>query len=277
MEWGDLPRTARIVWKKVESMSNDTLGDRMKNYEGVPRSRLVPKTPVIMRLDGRAFHTFTKGMKRPVDLRMQRCMVETAAFLCKEISGAAIAYTQSDEISILLVDYKNVQTQGWFDYEVQKMASVAAAMATVKFYETYLLEFGLDNPHLARNLPTFDCRVWNLPKHEVVNYFIWRQQDCTRNSISMLAQANFSHKQLQNQSQEKMQDMLVLEKGINWNDCPVAQKRGICVRKFIYQHFGGAEITTRSKWEADMDIPIFTQDRNYIQDLTITDTAKEAV
>jgi tRNA(His) 5'-end guanylyltransferase len=211
-----------------------------------------------MRLDGRAFHTFTRGMERPLDERMVHCMVETAKYLCKEVSGCKIAYTQSDEISLLLVDYQNLQTQGWFDNEVQKTCSIAASMASVKFYEEYVKRFGY-----PKSLPSFDCRVWNVPQSEVCNYFIWRQQDATRNSIAMLAQKYFSHKQLHKVNSNMMQNMLLARENVNWNDCPTAQKRGIAIVKYKYYN-GSAE---RSEWREDLDMPILTQDRNYINTL----------
>jgi len=240
-------------------MSKDSLGDRMKGYESVPRTRLVPKMPVLLRLDGKAFHTLTRGMEKPVDMAFQRSMWMTAQHLCEEIQGCRVAYVQSDEITLLLVDYQAIQTQGWFDYEVQKMCSIAAGMASAEFSQ------------LLGRRGIFDCRAWNLPREEVVNCFIWRQQDATRNSISGLAQAHFSAKQLHGKNTSQMQDMLMLEKGINWNDCPVPQKRGVCVVKEEYEvPFSGpagvdAYSATRTRWVIDESIPVFTQDRSYIQ------------
>jgi tRNA(His) 5'-end guanylyltransferase len=240
-------------------MSNDNLGDRMKDYESVTRVRLVPKMPVMIRLDGKAFHTLTRNMDKPVDFAFQKCMWKTAQHLCEQIQGVQVAYVQSDEITLLLVDYQSIKTQPWFDYEVQKICSIAAGMASAEFSE-----------QLERR-GVFDCRAWNLPAHEVVNCFIWRQQDATRNSISGLAQAHFSAKQLHGKNTSQMQDMLMLEKGINWNDCPVPQKRGVCVVKETYEalYSGPAGIdaysAVRTRWVVDEAIPIFTQDRSYIQ------------
>lgn len=253
-------------------MSSDSLGDRMKGYESVPRLRLVPKMPVMLRLDGKAFHTLTSKMDKPFDVLFQNCMWKTALLLCEEIQGCQLAYVQSDEITLLLVDYQSIQSQGWFDYQVQKMCSVAASIASVEF----TIALG------KRGL--FDCRAWNLPREEVVNCFIWRQQDATRNSIEALGQAHFSHKKLHGKNCSAIQDMLMLEKGINWNDCPVPQKRGTCVRKEHYkvrvncpdgvnncevQHF-----TDRSGWVVDEEIPIFTQNRGYIQRAVDLDTQR---
>lgn len=247
-------------------MTCNSLGDRMKLYESVTQTRLVPKLPMLIRLDGKAFHTLTVGMDKPVDLRFQRCMWETARYLCERIQGCQLAYVQSDEITLLLVDYQTIQTQAWFDGEVQKMCSIAAGMASAAFSCFFHDAF----PEWAGGpLPVFDCRVWNLPRHEVVNCFIWRQQDAVRNSIQGLAQAHFSHKQLHDKDQREMHDMLFVGKGINWNDCPTSQKRGACIVREVFEapntHEPGAPPVIRRRWVVDEEIPTFTQDRNYIQ------------
>jgi len=184
----------------------------------------------------------------------------TARALSEEISGCQLAYFQSDEISLLLTDYRTLQTEPWFGYRLQKMCSVAASIATAAFSQA----MGLNFPHLD---PTenFDCRAFNLPREEVCNYFLWRQRDATRNSISSLAQAHFSHKQLHGVDTNGMQDLLMLQKGINWNDCPTMQKRGVCVIKTEtpVQTVGG--VVLRSEWVIDEEIPIFSQDRDYIE------------
>lgn len=233
----------------------DSLGDRMKGYESVPRTRLVPRMPVLLRLDGKAFHTLTRNMDKPVDEKFQQAMWETARHLCEEIQGCQVAYVQSDEITLLLVDYQTIKTQGWFEYEVQKMCSVAAGMASVQFSE-WLNTAGI-----------FDCRAWNLPREEVVNCFVWRQQDATRNAIQMLGQSKFSHRQLHGKSCPVIQEMLFQEHGINFNDCPIPQKRGACIVKETYtmQVVASDEPVTRTRWVVDEAIPIFTQDRSYIQ------------
>lgn len=243
-------------------MNKDSLGDRMKGYEGVSKTRLVPKTPVLGRLDGKAFHTLTRGMEKPYDARFQRCMWAAALRLCKDVQGCRIAYVQSDEITLLLVDYQDPRTEAWFDYEVQKMCSVAASIAT----GTFLKEFSRDFPDYEGNLPAFDARFWTLPEHEVVNCFIWRQQDAVRNSISGLAQAHFSHRELWSKSGPEMQEMLH-QRGVNWNDAPVPQKRGVCVvretQPFVVSATG--EETVRARWVVDEDIPTFTQARWYVE------------
>lgn len=237
-------------------MAVDELGDRMKMYECIPRTKLMPKVPVMIRLDGKAFHTLTRHCEKPYDLKLQMCMWEAAIHLCKNVQGAQLAYVQSDEISVVLVDYQTIQTDGWFGYDLQKMASVSASMVTGAFNAAFARRF----PE-AHDVPAFDARVWNLPLHEVTNAFIWRQKDATRNSINSLAQSLFSHGSLQGKSLGQVQEMLFQEKKINWNDLPTHQKRGACI---VYKQFDVAGVM-RGRWETDMDIPIFTQDRNYIE------------
>jgi tRNA(His) 5'-end guanylyltransferase len=166
---------------------SDALGTRMKeHYEFRARTYLPRRTHSVIRIDGKTFHSYTRGLQRPFDQQLMDDMSATAKFLCEQIDGAALAYTQSDEISLLLTDFANAKTQAWFDGNVQKMVSVSASLATARF-----------NQLRAGKLAFFDSRVFTIPDPvEVRNYCVWRQQDCTRNSISMAAQANFSHKQL---------------------------------------------------------------------------------
>lgn len=237
----------------------DSLGDRMKAYENVSRIYLPRRLPVIIRVDGRAFHTFTRGFQRPFDSVLAASMWETAKALCKEISGAKLAYTQSDEISVLVTNNDTLTTEPWFANNLQKIVSLSASVATRAFDNAFQLKISSYNDSFKQfstyfrvlHTATFDARAFILPPEEVCNYFIWRQQDAVRNSIQMAAQSVYSHKELQHKNQSNLQDML-MEKGINWNDYEVWQKRGACVVK-------------DSEWTVDYDIPIFTQDRNYIE------------
>jgi len=252
-------------------MSKDNLGDRMKGYENIERNYMTKRMPTLIRLDGKAFHTFTKGFQRPFDMVLMKSMWDTAQYLCKNVMGCKVAYTQSDEITLLLTDYDALTTQAWFDKNIQKMVSVSASMATMAFNNTFNdiynnidLEDVADYVDIYRrrmNTAMFDSRVYNIPKEEVCNAFIWRQQDATRNAIQMVGQANFSHKQLQNKTCNQIQEMLFQEKEINFNDLPTYQKRGVCIVKEQYDKDG----VMRSRWTVDEDIPIFTQDRNYIE------------
>ncbi|MGJ0846521.1 tRNA(His) guanylyltransferase Thg1 family protein [Tissierella praeacuta] len=256
-------------------MKKDSLGDRMKGYENIPRNYLTRRLPVIIRLDGKAFHTFTKGMEKPFDNILIETMADTAKHLCENIQGCKIAYTQSDEISLLLTDYENIDTCAWFDNNIQKMVSISASIATLAFNKSFrdsILKHSEDLQKKGKYdiyfnklfRAMFDSRVFTLPKEEVTNYFIWRQQDATRNSIQMVGQANFSHKQLHKKSCDDIQEMLFQEKGINWNDLPAPNKRGVCIIKEQYE-LNNEEKTLRARWAVDFNIPVFTQDRDYIE------------
>ena len=255
---------------------------------------------VAIRLDGKAFHTFTRGFRKPFDEILIKAMQETTKYLCENIQGCVLGYTQSDEITLILVDYKNLDTSAWFDYEIQKMCSISASMATIAFnkafeenIDTFFLNevvnklADVSNETKYRLYQTylkaiekgamFDARVFNIPKEEVTNLIYWRQLDATRNSIQMAGQANFSHKELQGKSCNMIQDMLMTQKGINWNDIPTHQKRGSCVvrNKIVVESDGITEAamlrdTTKSEneWIIDINIPIFKgEGRSYIDRL----------
>ena len=258
-------------------MSNDSLGDRMKNYENSFRSNLSVRMPLIIRVDGCHFHTYTKGCDRPVDTDLVDCMNTTAMLLCKNIQGSQLAYVQSGEISVLINNYQTTDTQPWFDNNLQKMVSVAASIAgstftanSWKIWSSISDEIPGDTIYLDDLKPAyFDARAFILPKEEVVNYFFWRQQDCTRNSVQMLARTLYSHKQLIGLGNGELQD-LCFAKGFNWNDCPTSQKRGRCIVKVEVIKRGGNPKTgqmvdtVRHEWVVDNEIPIFSKDRNYI-------------
>ena len=266
---------------------HDALGTRMKEYyEAIPKMRLMRRTPVAIRLDGRAFHTFTRGFEKPFDEILVKSMQDTMKYLCEEIQGCVFGYTQSDEITLILIDYQTLDTDAWFGWEVQKMCSIAASMATLAFnkYFDYNFRWNYDVEHAMRypedyteealkliqtyyNASTrgamFDCRCFNIPKEEVCNLILWRQLDATRNSIQMVGQANFSHKQLQGCSCNVIQDMLHEERGINWNDFPTYLKRGsACMRSVTAD---GLEF---GNWIVDLDMPILKgENRKYVDDL----------
>ena len=267
---------------------NDELGTRMKEfYEGVPKTRLVRRMPVAIRLDGKAFHTFTRGFEKPFDEVLGKSMRETMKYLCENIQGCVLGYTQSDEITLILVDYQNLNSCAWFDYEVQKMCSISASMATMafnKFFTKNVNYFEMTHEHddtineycttlvnAAEKGAMFDARCFNIPKEEVCNLIYWRQLDATRNSIQMVGQANFSHKELQKKSCNMIQEMLFAEKGINWNDYPTYLKRGSCCIKTTIQNPNvdiKDGVYPKSIWMIDLDIPIFKGDgRQYIDKL----------
>jgi tRNA(His) 5'-end guanylyltransferase len=216
-----------------------SLGNRIKNnYENVFAYTLPKRIPVIIRVDGRAFHTFTRSRfgKGYSEIFME-WMAHTAIHVQKELQGCSFAYGQSDEISFLLTDYKTIRTQPCFDYDLRKLISISASKASAVFSRK------------SDACVTFDSRAFSIPQDEVCNYFIWRQQDATRNAIQMLGQNYFSHKLLHKKSCDQIQELLYKKEGINFNDCPTIQKRGYCVINNIL----------------DEEIPIFSLNRNYTQ------------
>lgn len=255
----------------------DELGDRMKSqYEDRTRYLLPRRTYTIIRLDGKAFHTLTKGFARPFDQDLINIMDATAKTLCEEVQGVKIAYVQSDEISLVLTDFEGPKTNAWFDGNVQKMASVSSSIATAAFNRALRTALYLANNqsgdvskyHTNKNAiktATFDSRVFTIPDFtEAKNYLIWRQQDCTKNSISQVAQSLYSHKELHGQNGANKQD-LIHAKGQNWNDYPAGQKRGRCIvrvqtEKKMTDPRDGKEVDViRSEWRT-VEPPIFTQD-----------------
>lgn len=278
-------------------MDTSALAKRMKKYEAVPKNTLMRRTPVIIRVDGRAFHTFTKGFQKPFDDVLMRVMQDTMKYLCENIQGCVFGHTQSDEITLILIDYKKLNSEAWFDYEVQKMCSIVASMATMAFNRLFMYEYEEFNRWIYEGSPTdedkrlndiyynamckgamFDARAFNLPKEEVTNNIYWRQLDASRNSIQMVGQANFSHRELLNKTCDQIQDMLMTQRGINWNDMGTSYKRGSCCvrnRRFISTSVDGTETCEirnpkepETAWIIDNDIPIFKgEGRRYIDEL----------
>lgn len=253
-------------------MKNDELGTRMKeNYEDRSRFFLPRRSYTIIRLDGKAFHTYTKGFARPYDLNLMRIMDLTTIKLCEQIQGVKLAFTQSDEISLLLTDFETIHTDAWFDGNVQKMASVSASIATAAFNNGMYL----DEEILASmtKVAYFDSRVFTIPdRMEVSNYLIWRQQDATRNSIQMGAQSMYSQKQLHGKNTSELQE-LMFQKGQNWNDYPVGFKRGRIILKEKSESIEvndprkpeeGCHFVERNKWGV-FDPPVFTQDPEFLR------------
>lgn len=257
------------------------LDTRMKeNYENVSKTQLLRRTPVAIRIDGKAFHTFTRNFQKPFDEILVTTMQDTMKYMCEQVQGCVFGYTQSDEITLILIDYKKRNSEAWFDYKVQKMCSVAASMATMAFndffarevekekfdYKTSLVPQSMELMEKTRayhkilddavNKAMFDARCFNIPKEEVTNLIYWRQLDATRNSIQMVGQANFSHKELHGKTCDDIQDMLHEIKGINWNNCPTYLKRGSACIKGV------------DGWKIDLDMPILKgEDRKYVDDL----------
>ena len=223
-------------------MLRDALGDRMKhNYEDRSKTRLTRRMPVIIRLDGKAFHTFTRGFKKPFDEIMVVTMQQTMQYLCENIQGCILGYTQSDEITLVLQDYYKLETDAWFDYEVQKIVSISAAMATLAFNKYYQENVGQMTDSLEDfrkyaskfNKALFDSRAFNIPKEEVANCLIWRQLDAERNSVNSVAQSLFSHKELQGLNLKDTMTKIEQEGGIVWGNLSTRYKRGSCCFKDV--------------------------------------------
>ena len=293
-------------------MDNTALAKRMKKYyEELPKTRLIIRMPVCIRLDGKAFHTFLKGFKKPFDDIFIKTMQDTMRYLCQNIQGCVLGYSQSDEISLILIDYQKLTTSAWFDYNVQKICSVSSSMATLAFNK--LLKNNVDeyrfskwdgilkyedgeNEYIKTLLRAvdegamFDSRCFNIPKEEVANLIFWRQFDASNNSVQMVGQAYFTQEELNNKNTNQIQDMLMTQKGINWNDYPIYQKRGSCCikRKFWIDKNDGCEFSEeyscelekagvnsdnaikKTEWIIDKNIPIFKgENRKYINELIL--------
>ena len=269
-------------------MINDALGDRMKKYEAVSKTALVTRMPVVIRLDGKAFHTFTRGFRKPFDDVLIKTMQATMKYLCENIQGCVLGYTQSDEITLVLQDYKELNTSAWFDYEVQKMCSISAAMATFafnKFFRENVEEYSkslvddltLEQERLMASYQAslqkgafFDSRVFNVPKEDVTNCVYWRQKDAERNSINSLAQSLFSHKSLQGLKLKDTLTKIEAEKGIIWGNLPTTYKRGsCCVKQEIVTALNDdLSPVVKVDWVIDNEIPMFKgENREYVEKL----------
>jgi len=244
------------------------LSDRMKQYEGTYRGYLKIENEhdvVVIRVDGRAFHTYTRGAKEPFDEMLQSSMNEVARELCENIQGAQLAYVQSDEVSVIVSAGNGANI--WFDGNIQKMCSISAAIASTRMT--------LESPRVfgKMRVAQFDSRVFVLPKEEVINYLIWRQSDATRNSVQMLARSLFSHKQLLGKSCDVMKQM-VREAGRPWENEAIGSTRGRCIIKQSFQE--NVEyvdkrtkqiknaVAERTRWIPIWDIPCFVQDRTFV-------------
>ena len=258
-------------------MDKTSLGDRMKEYENVSRIYFPRRIPLIIRLDGVAFHSYTKGVERPYYIPFRKAMEYTTLALCENIMGCKLGYTQSDEITLLLTDDDSFETQPWFGKNLEKIVSVSASMAT-SFFNKYAEQIILGKFPVEGNLEPlkkavedkvacFDSRAFILPREEVLNVFEWRQQDCTRNAIESAGQTYFSHSELFGKSCNEIQEMLFELEEINFNDYPVWFKRGVCVKKKPVEIETETGTITRKKWFIDLDIPIFHKEPEYIEGL----------
>lgn len=242
----------------------DDLSIRMKGYEHSNRVFLTERSPVIIRIDGNNFSAYTKNAKKPFDQDLAEAFWETCKYLAENIMGAQLVYHQSDEISILITNYSKTTTQSWFKNNRSKLESISASLATAKFNEV------MRKKYPDKELAVFDARAAVYPVHEVTNYFIWRQQDAIKNSISMVAQAAFSHNSLHKLNGLQLREKLLAEADIDWNELPTWQKRGVCISQVLFERRGAI----RKRWEVDMSIPIFTQEKSYVQERVYTGIIK---
>jgi|TARA_B110000259_G_scaffold187768_1_gene243238 tRNA(His) 5'-end guanylyltransferase len=255
------------------------LGDRMKDYEMRSQSYLPRRTYTIVRVDGKGFSKFTKNMKKPFDDTFKDAMVETAIAMAKMFHPKMVFY-QSDEISLVFSDFDSIEAQQMYDGKVQKVVSLTAACATAAFNEARLKQFftevgavgDVSVDFLINNAPKqglFDSRVLCIPDYEeVLNYFVWRQKDATRNSISMASHALLGHSKCMNKSGEEKQEMLFQEVGVNWDDYYDVYKRGVVIAKqevVVPAQSNPEMATTRNKWQ-QIETPIFTKDREFFSD-----------
>jgi len=205
----------------------DSLGSRIKSYEKVTRLHLTPRSCVIIRIDGKAFHTFTKNMHRPFDEILVRIMAETTHVVGQQMQGFKVAYTQSDESSFLITDFDNIESQGWFDYNLSKIISVSASLFTGHFNRlSQIIPTQSWKEKLGSTLALFDSRAFIVPQSDVANYFLWRMKDWERNSLQMYARAWFSSKELHKKNKTDIHEMLY-QIGRNWaEDLPEELKNG---------------------------------------------------
>lgn len=265
-------------------MSYDTLDDRMKNaYENRYRMYLPDRIPVIIRLDGKAFHSFTRGLKKPFDALFIKTMQDTMEYLCSNIQGCKFGYVESDEISLCLWNWSKNESDAWFGNNLQKMVSISASMAGVAFnrywngnvaeylckYESDIITEEEDKYRITiKNkaemlMPVFDSRAFIIPAEEVHNYFVWRQNDCMRNSIQGLAQSLYSEREIHRINTSKLQNKMFSEKGVNWNDYSVVERRGTCIYKVPTKVIGlNGETVIRNKWTMDINMPILSKPEN---------------
>jgi tRNA(His) 5'-end guanylyltransferase len=262
----------------------------MKTYENAFSNKFPIKHPLILRLDGVHFHTNVKrwNCKKPFDPELIDAMQFTAKVLCESISGAKIAYVQSDEITILIRDDMDFGTMPWYDKKINKIMSVVAAKASNAFNYCYHQMRGdawenedgemvyegktITLPDMAE----FDCRGYILPENEINNAFLWRQNDCISNSVQMLGRAHFSHKELQRKSNDDIKSMLIKNRDTDWDELATECQRGACIirkqfpkkipsrdDKGLIMH-GLFDTIMVPAWTIDTEIPIFTEDTEYI-------------
>ena len=239
---------------------NKNLAERMKEYESVSNLSLIKKLPVIIRIDGKQFHTFTQGLAKPFDPAISQSMIDTTKYLCKNIQNIKLGYTQSDEITLVLTDWDRNTTESFLGYKIQKLVSILASMTTMYFNKIF--EYYQNLYHYSKikeGNAMFDARAFNVPLHEVENVLIWRQQDAIRNYVSSYARHLFGHKNIIGKSVKQMIEMLnQLE--YPWEKFPPMYKHGVCVKKIKLDD-------DNTMWDSDLDTPVFLENRSYITEM----------
>jgi len=240
-------------------MSDKTeIGNRMKNYEDVFRQSLPLKMPLILRIDGKAFSSYTKNFEQPWSEEIKNAFIFSSKMLFPEVQGLKIAYAQSDEMSLLITDYDSLYTKAYCDNNIQKIVSIVSSIITASF-NNYI-----SNNTEIKKLAYFDCRAFVLPKDDVNNYFSWRQKDAIKNSISVLAQSVFSDKELHEKKSQEKKDMLAA-KGIVWDDLYGWKRVGYTIAKENKTDFKNGKDFIRSVFTENINPPIFFKDKTYIE------------
>lgn len=231
----------------------DSLGNRMKQYEAVTEHYLVPKLPFIIRVDGKAFHTFTKKFEKPFDAVIEQTMRATMESLCKDIPGCVLGYTQSDEITLVCIYTDRIVSKAWFDGRIEKIVAISAAKATKYFNKHFRENIPMNVEKYVKKLDEaeFDARVFNLPEWDCINNVIWRQQDAIRNSIEMVGHCFYSARELNHVNTTQIKEKLRVEHDIVWEHYSEYNKQGVFCYKTQVEKETHGKVVVRNVWVQD--------------------------
>lgn len=250
-------------------MDKTSLGDRMKRYEAASDAVFMRRVPVIVRVDGKGFSRWIKkaNFEKPFDKQMAGAMQDTMQHVAENVEGCVFGYTQSDEMTFVLRNDQSFESEPWFGNRQQKIVSVISSMVTAYFNDCF------DGMPYAY----FDARAFTVPDlDEAANCLVWRQQDATKNSISMASYYGIgqkigkgaARKALHGLNGNQQQELLFQETGQNWNYYPTWCKRGAACYRKLTQFYGIDGGMTgsyeRKKWIVDKEIPVFTQEREWL-------------
>jgi tRNA(His) 5'-end guanylyltransferase len=249
------------------------LGDRIKTYEKAYDIYMPSRLPVIVRLDGKGFSKFTKFIKaeKPFDGSFSGIMAFTMKKVAEEIEGCVFGYTQSDEITFVIKNDQSLESTPWFGNRIQKITSVAASIASAAFNQ-YMAEHWPENEWLC--LAYFDARTFVVPNwQEAINCLVWRQNNCTKNSVSAACYyesakkigKKTARKEMHGLNQKQQQEMLFQHTGLNWNNYPAKFKRGVGCYKVTKEMALNGKTFMRNNWQIDQELPIFTQDPSFLR------------